>query len=75
MTETEVVSLGGFVGNFHVQVSHKQETSDISAGAIIVATGFELFDARQKPELGYGVYPQVISTLDFENAATACRAA
>ena len=39
------------------------------AGAIIVATGFEPFDAHRKPELGYGAYPQVITTLDFERLA------
>jgi heterodisulfide reductase subunit A len=39
-------------------------------GAILVATGYEVFDARRKPELGYGIYPQVITTLDFERLAT-----
>jgi heterodisulfide reductase subunit A len=38
----------------------------VQVGAIIVATGFEVFEARLKPELGYGVYPQVITTLDLE---------
>jgi len=36
---------------------------------IVVATGFEAFDAHLKPEFGYGVYPQVITTLDFERLA------
>jgi len=39
---------------------------EIKTGAVIVATGFEPFDARRKPEYGYGQYPQVITTLDLE---------
>ena len=35
-------------------------------GAIVVATGYEVFDARQKPELGYGIYPNVITSLELE---------
>jgi len=70
MMESEVLGLSGYVGNFQVQVRQAQGTeeltTEISAGTIIVATGFELFDPHQKPELGYAVYPQVITTLDFE---------
>ena len=66
LTETEVVDVGGYVGNFHVKAKHNEETVDVPAGAIIVATGFEAFDPRLKPELGYGTYPQVMTTLEFE---------
>ena len=34
--------------------------------AVIVATGFDTVDPRVKPELGYGVYPEVITGLEFE---------
>ncbi len=44
----------------------KPETIEIEAGAIIVAVGSEVFDARQKPELGYGIYPNVITNMEFE---------
>jgi heterodisulfide reductase subunit A len=43
----------------------------LQVGAVIVATGFEVFDPRLRPELGYGVYPQVITTLEFERLASA----
>jgi heterodisulfide reductase subunit A len=66
MTEADMMQVGGYVGNFQVQVRRDDEVMDISAGAIVVATGFEVFDARRKPELGYGVYPELITTLDFE---------
>jgi len=71
LLESEVVDVSGFVGNFQVQVRNRQseKTLPVGAGAIVVATGFEVFDARRRPELGYGVYPQVITTLDFERLA------
>ena len=71
MTESEVVNVGGYVGNFRVSVRRKGETSEIPAGTIIVATGFETFNPRLKPELGYGAYPQVMTTLEFEHVAPA----
>jgi heterodisulfide reductase subunit A len=67
MAEAEVAEVGGYVGNFRAQVrSVDGQTVEVPAGAIVVATGFEPFDARRKPEFGYGVYPQVITTPDFE---------
>jgi len=35
-------------------------------GTIIVATGYDPFDPKQKPEFGYGLYKEVISGLEFE---------
>ena len=44
---------------------------ELEVGAMIVATGYDIFDPRRKPEFGYGVYPQVITTLEFERLASA----
>jgi heterodisulfide reductase subunit A len=71
MTNAEVTDVAGYVGNFQVHVQQGQEKVEVSIGTIIVAIGFEPFDARRKPELGYGVYPQVITTADFERMAKA----
>ncbi len=65
----ELDEVGGYVGNFHARIRQGDETHEVSAGTIIVATGYQVFDARRKPELGYGSYPQVITTLDFEQFA------
>jgi heterodisulfide reductase subunit A len=35
-------------------------------GSIIVATGYDVFDPRRKPELGHGQYPNVITSLEME---------
>jgi len=71
LTGAEVTEVGGFVGNFMVTLRRGNEQMEVPAGAIIVATGFQPFDARRKPELGYGAYPQVITTVDFERMASA----
>ena len=39
---------------------------EIEVGTIIVATGFELFDASIKDEYGYGVYPNVVNLGEIE---------
>ncbi|MBI5943282.1 MAG: CoB--CoM heterodisulfide reductase iron-sulfur subunit A family protein [Chloroflexi bacterium] len=66
MSEAEVTDVSGYVGNFNVRVKRNEEMTNVPAGAIIVATGFETFDPHRKPELGYGKYPQVMTTLEFE---------
>ncbi|MFX1486075.1 MAG: CoB-CoM heterodisulfide reductase HdrA2 [Promethearchaeota archaeon] len=38
----------------------------IKAGAIIVATGYDVYDATRKSEYGYGRYGNVVTTLEFE---------
>lgn len=44
----------------------KAREQELSVGAIIVATGFDVFDAREKGSLGYGRYPNVLTGLDLE---------
>jgi len=38
----------------------------ITASAVLMATGFQLFDATKKEEYGYGVYDHVITNGDLE---------
>jgi heterodisulfide reductase subunit A len=38
----------------------------LDADAVIVATGFDIFDARAKEEYGYRVYDNVFTTVDVE---------
>ena len=39
---------------------------NVSAKAVLVASGFQLFDATKKEEYGYGVYDHVITNADLE---------
>ena len=40
-------------------------------GAIVVATGYELFDPGVYEEYGYGKYPDVVTSLEFERMVSA----
>lgn len=40
-------------------------------GAIIVATGYDLFDPKEKPEFGYGRYKNVMTALEYERLISA----
>lgn len=39
--------------------------------AVLVATGFDLFEARRKEEYGYGIYENVITSADLEQMFSA----
>jgi heterodisulfide reductase subunit A-like polyferredoxin len=43
----------------------------LAVGALVLAPGFELFDARRKQELGYGRFKNVITSLEFERILSA----
>jgi heterodisulfide reductase subunit A len=67
MAQSQVIEVGGYYGNFDVSVrSDDKGVVALKVGTIIVATGFDLFDPRRKPELGYGIYPEVITSAEFE---------
>jgi len=38
----------------------------VYSDAVLLATGFETFDARRKEELGYGIYNNIITSVEFE---------
>lgn len=42
------------------------EFVDINVGAVIYATGFNLHDPKPRNEYGYGLYPDVVTSLEFE---------
>jgi heterodisulfide reductase subunit A len=49
-----------------VDFDQKPEELSLEVGAVILATGFKPFDAKRAPEYGYGKYPNVITSLEFE---------
>ena len=49
-----------------IEFDLKPKEQELRADAIIVATGFHVFDARLKGSLGYGRYPNVLTGLDLE---------
>ncbi len=51
---------------FHIYYNHGGNKYNIDADAILVTTGFDLFDARLKEEYGYGIYNNVITSAELE---------
>ena len=62
--ETTVSSLNRLSNGYSVVLSNGIA---IVCRAILIATGFHLFDAEKKEEYGYGVYNQVITNRDLEH--------
>ncbi len=50
--------------NVYVVRTNKDATFEV--GAVLIATGFTPFDARRKEEYGYGIYDNVITSVDLE---------
>jgi heterodisulfide reductase subunit A len=48
-----------------------EQKEELDIGTIIVATGFDLIDPTVSPEYKYGVYPNVITGLEFERLSAA----
>ncbi|MBT8364653.1 MAG: FAD-dependent oxidoreductase [Deltaproteobacteria bacterium] len=51
--------------------AQKDETVRIEAGSVILAGGFKAFDAGLKGEYGYGRWPNVITSLEYERILSA----
>jgi heterodisulfide reductase subunit A-like polyferredoxin len=43
-----------------------EEMVDLKVGAVLLAAGYKLYDAKVKPELGYGRFANVLTALQFE---------
>jgi len=44
----------------------KDEISEVKVGSIILATGYDLFDPSPMRQFGYGDFPNVLTSLEFE---------
>jgi heterodisulfide reductase subunit A len=51
-------------GNSLVAITNSGES--MNADAVVVATGFELFNSSRKEEYGYGIYDNVITSAELE---------
>ncbi len=54
-------------------IDHEMTFSEeeIEVGSIIAAPGFEVFDPRLRGEYGYGFYPNVVTSIQFERILSA----
>ncbi len=54
-----------------INLEDKGKTVDLNVGAILMATGYELYDARKLENYGYGTYKDVITMMDLERLTSA----
>ncbi len=82
ITSAELVDFGGYVGNFTAEIAPSDpgasdgaglgaqtlegETHQVEVGAVVLATGFDLYAKGKLPEYGGGRYPDVVDSLQFE---------
>ncbi len=65
-TETEIKEISGYVGNFETTFANNGKEVKLNFGNIIVATGLKPFDASKITNYLYGVNPDVVTALEFE---------
>ncbi|MBM4386088.1 MAG: CoB--CoM heterodisulfide reductase iron-sulfur subunit A family protein [Deltaproteobacteria bacterium] len=58
-------------GTGAISYGMRDETREMNVGAIIAAPGFELFDPEIQAQYGYGRYPNVMTSLEFERCLSA----
>jgi heterodisulfide reductase subunit A len=49
-----------------VDFGQQDELREVEVGAVVVATGFDVFDPTRAPEYGYGRWPDILTSLQFE---------
>lgn len=49
-----------------VDFTQKEEIKEVDVGAVVITTGFKPFDATRLPMYGYGIYPNVYTSLEVE---------
>ncbi|MEM4472344.1 MAG: CoB--CoM heterodisulfide reductase iron-sulfur subunit A family protein [Archaeoglobaceae archaeon] len=54
-----------------IDYGQKEKIIELKVSSIILALGGKLFDARRKGEYGYGIYPNVITSIQFERLLSA----
>ncbi|MGB3863438.1 MAG: FAD-dependent oxidoreductase, partial [Candidatus Aminicenantaceae bacterium] len=49
-----------------ISFEQEEEQVKLNVGAVVLSPGFELFDVQTKEDLGYGHYPNVVTSIEFE---------
>ena len=54
-----------------IDFEQEDQVIELNVGNIILATGYDLFDARRETQYGYGRLPNVFTSLEFERLTNA----
>lgn len=49
-----------------IRLDDKEKLVELKVGGIVIAVGYELFDARLIEDYGYGLYPDVVTMMELE---------
>ena len=71
MTSSHVERTSGQPGSFEVTVRRDGDTVSLRAGSVVLATGWEPYDASVLEYLGLGKYANVVSSVTVEELAKA----
>ncbi len=54
-------------------IDHQQAevVEDLEVGSVILSPGYDCFNPKTRPELGYGRYPNVVTSMEFERMLSA----
>lgn len=63
LTEQEVKDIENTSEN---EWTVKTDDGQYSSKALLIASGYDFFDAKRKEEFGYGIYPNVITSVELE---------
>ena len=70
-TSSEIISMSGAPGAFQVSLRENGNEVPLSVGAVVMATGWEPYDATKLEHLGFGKSPNVITNVTLEELAKA----
>lgn len=54
-----------------IHFEQQDEEIELEVGAIVLAPGYDLYNAEEKPQLGFGRFPNVLTSLQFERMLSA----
>jgi heterodisulfide reductase subunit A len=54
-----------------IDLEQEDELVSLNVGNVVLATGYDLFDARDIPQYGYGRLPNIYTSLEFERLCNA----
>ncbi len=60
-----------FCASKAIDFDQQDEYRTFPVGNIVLTTGYDLFDARRIPQYGYGTYPGVFTSMEFERLINA----
>ncbi len=64
ITNSEVVEISSNQNNHQITLKNGKT---LTGEAVLIASGFQPFEASRKEEYGYGIYDNVITSVDLEN--------